>query len=231
MISYSICLFHSVLLHLVCWSLSPSMLLQMALFHSFSGLSNIPLYMCTTSSLFIHLSMNTFMFWLLQIVLLWTLGCMCLFKLEFSPDRCQEWDCWIIWQLNFCFFKESPYCFPQWLCQFTFPQKQLLVTTQGYSEEEPTVSPGWVASQNDQDRTSQTGKERALALLLRVCCSPSLGISSLLLAEAPVSFRGFPPHYPGAPSWISHSLSTRCPSKGQSASSLQSKPWAKGREP
>ena len=26
----------------------------------------------------------------------------------------QEWDCWIIWQLYFQFFKKHPYCFPQW---------------------------------------------------------------------------------------------------------------------
>ena len=34
------------------------MLLQMALFHSFLWLSSIPLYLCTTSSLSIHLSVN-----------------------------------------------------------------------------------------------------------------------------------------------------------------------------
>ena len=32
----------------------------------------------------------------------------------------QEYDCWIIWQLHFQFFKEPPYYFPQWLYQFTF---------------------------------------------------------------------------------------------------------------
>ena len=37
---------------------SPSMLLQMALFH-FLWLSSIPLYICPTSSLTIHLSMDT----------------------------------------------------------------------------------------------------------------------------------------------------------------------------
>ena len=31
----------------------------------------------------------------------------------------QEWDKWIIWQFYFQFLKESPYCFPQWLYQFT----------------------------------------------------------------------------------------------------------------
>ena len=34
----------------------------------------------------------------------------------------QGWDCRVIWQVCFQFFKESPYCCPQWLNQFTFPQ-------------------------------------------------------------------------------------------------------------
>ena len=33
----------------------------------------------------------------------------------------QQWDCWVIWQFYFQFFKESPYCSLQWLYQFTFP--------------------------------------------------------------------------------------------------------------
>ena len=33
----------------------------------------------------------------------------------------QEWDCRIIWQFYFLFFKEHPECSPQWLYQFTFP--------------------------------------------------------------------------------------------------------------
>ena len=33
----------------------------------------------------------------------------------------QEWDCWVMQQLYFQFFKKPPYCFPQWLYQFTFP--------------------------------------------------------------------------------------------------------------
>ena len=33
----------------------------------------------------------------------------------------QEQDWWIIWQINSQFFKETPYCFPQWLYQFTVP--------------------------------------------------------------------------------------------------------------
>ena len=48
----------SDLLHSVRHSLCPSMLLQMALFHSFQWLSNIPLYIHTTSSLPILLWMN-----------------------------------------------------------------------------------------------------------------------------------------------------------------------------
>ena len=32
----------------------------------------------------------------------------------------QQWDCWIVWQFYSQFFKESPYCSPQWLHQFTF---------------------------------------------------------------------------------------------------------------
>ena len=33
----------------------------------------------------------------------------------------QEWDCRVIGQFYFQFFKESPYCSPQWLYRFTFP--------------------------------------------------------------------------------------------------------------
>ena len=50
-----------VFLFLTClvWkSLGPSMLLKMALFHSFLWLSNIPLHICTISSLFIPLSIG-----------------------------------------------------------------------------------------------------------------------------------------------------------------------------
>ena len=52
MISYDVCLL-SVWLHLVWWSLVPSMLLQVA-FHYFLWLSDISLYIWTTSSLSIH---------------------------------------------------------------------------------------------------------------------------------------------------------------------------------
>ena len=27
----------------------------------------------------------------------------------------QKWDCWVIWQLYFQVFKESPHCSPKWL--------------------------------------------------------------------------------------------------------------------
>ena len=53
---------------------------------------NTHIYICPTSSLSIHLSMDTdfSISLLLQIVLLWTLWCMHLFKLQFSssPDIC-----------------------------------------------------------------------------------------------------------------------------------------------
>ena len=49
--SYDITSSLSNLLHSVCQSLGLSMLLQMALLHSFKWLSDIPLYICTTSSL------------------------------------------------------------------------------------------------------------------------------------------------------------------------------------
>ena len=69
-------------------SLGSSMLLQMAFFSFILWLCNIPLYICTTSSLFIC----RWPFRLLpclgycRIVLQRTLGYMYLFKLWFSPD-------------------------------------------------------------------------------------------------------------------------------------------------
>ena len=59
MISYSISLPLSDLFHLAQCLPSPSMLLQMAKLHSFLWLSSIPLYIHTTSSLSIHLLMDT----------------------------------------------------------------------------------------------------------------------------------------------------------------------------
>ena len=49
-------------------------------------------------------------------------GYMQLFELQFCPDICPgvgisgSCDSYI-----FSFFQELPYCFPSWLCQFTFP--------------------------------------------------------------------------------------------------------------
>ena len=53
---YSICLSLSGLFHLAQSRISPSMLLQMANFHSFLWLSTSPLNTCSKYSLFIHLS-------------------------------------------------------------------------------------------------------------------------------------------------------------------------------
>ena len=55
---HDICFPLSDLLHSVRHSVGPSMFLQMTQFHSFLWLSNIPLYICTTSSLSTRLSMG-----------------------------------------------------------------------------------------------------------------------------------------------------------------------------
>ena len=55
---YDICFSLSDLLHSVWQSLDPSTYLQMTQFRSFLWLSNIPSYICTTSSLSIRLSMG-----------------------------------------------------------------------------------------------------------------------------------------------------------------------------
>ena len=55
---YNICFSLSDLFHSLWQSLGPSTSLQMTQFRSFVWLSNIPLYICTTSSLSIHLSMG-----------------------------------------------------------------------------------------------------------------------------------------------------------------------------
>lgn len=60
--------------------------------------SNIQLYICTTTSLFIHLSMNIKLASLsypLQTVLQWTLGYMCCFQLWFSHGICPAVGCWV----------------------------------------------------------------------------------------------------------------------------------------
>ena len=54
----TICFSFFVWHHSVWQSLGPSLLLQMALCHSFSWLSNIPLYICTAFSLSIPLSVD-----------------------------------------------------------------------------------------------------------------------------------------------------------------------------
>ena len=69
------------------------MLLQMTSFHSFLWLRSIPLYICTTSSLSIPLSVNmqaASMFWLLYIVMGSDHWGACIFS-----NYAQEWDCWI----------------------------------------------------------------------------------------------------------------------------------------
>ena len=50
-------------------------------------LNNIPLYICPTSSS-VNGHLVASMSWLLKIVLQWTLGCMYLFEVLFSPDIC-----------------------------------------------------------------------------------------------------------------------------------------------
>ena len=91
MISHSVCLSISDLFRLVWSSLGPSMLLQMALFHSFLWLCNSPSCIYTISSLSIYLLINIqviSMPWLMWTELLWTWGCMYLFGLWFSLGIC-----------------------------------------------------------------------------------------------------------------------------------------------
>ena len=57
-LAYSICFSLSDLLHSVWQTLGPSTSLQITQFHFFLWLSNIPLYICATSSLSIHLLMD-----------------------------------------------------------------------------------------------------------------------------------------------------------------------------
>ena len=58
-LAYGICFSLSDLLHSVWQTLGPSTSLQITQFHFFLWLSDIPLYICATSSLSIHLSMDT----------------------------------------------------------------------------------------------------------------------------------------------------------------------------
>ena len=86
-------------------------------------MSNIPLYICTI--FFIHSCQWTFR---LFPCLSCCKQCCKEYWGEFVFLNCfflqidvQEWDCWMIGQLCFQFFEAPPYCFPQWLHQFTFP--------------------------------------------------------------------------------------------------------------
>ena len=58
-LAYGVCFSLSDLLHSVWQTLGPSTSLQITQFCFFLWLSNIPLYICATSSLSIHLSMDT----------------------------------------------------------------------------------------------------------------------------------------------------------------------------
>ena len=48
-------------------------------------------------------------------------GAYVFFSYGFLRVYAQQWDCWVMWWFYSWCFKESPYCFPQWLYQFTFP--------------------------------------------------------------------------------------------------------------
>ena len=58
-LAYGICFSPSDIFHSVWQTPGPSTSLQITQFHFFLWLSNIPLYICVTSSLSIHLSMDT----------------------------------------------------------------------------------------------------------------------------------------------------------------------------
>ena len=90
-------------------------------------LSNISLSTYSTSSLSIHLLMDNQQHYLQYPKYgrnLSTWGCVYLFSLvvqcfHFLQIYTQEQKFWIIWKFYFQFFEEHPYCFPQWLYQFT----------------------------------------------------------------------------------------------------------------
>ena len=100
-----------------------SMLLQMALFHSFLWLSNSPLYMCTTSSLSTPPLMDIYVACMCCIVTSAAIstGVHVSFQISFLWIYAQEWECWIILQFYFQIFKELPSCSPLCLYQFTSP--------------------------------------------------------------------------------------------------------------
>ena len=125
MLKYDICFSLSDSLHSAWQILSPFTSLQMARFCLFLRLSNIPLYMCSTSSL--------------SLLRWWT------FRLLPCPGYCkqrcnehggacvilnygflwvfaQEWDFWVTRWFYFLFFKETPYCSPQWLYLHSYQQ-------------------------------------------------------------------------------------------------------------
>ena len=53
------------------------------------------------------------------------------FRSGFLSVDAQEWDCWVIRQFYFQFFKASPRCSPQWLC--SFGRCAVLIGTSGIS--------------------------------------------------------------------------------------------------
>ena len=86
-------------------------------------LTNIPLCICTTTSLSIHLSVViqvASMFQLLKTVCS-NFGIHVSSSILVSSGYAQELGCQAIWWFYSQFFKESPYHLPQWLYQFPFP--------------------------------------------------------------------------------------------------------------
>ena len=90
----------------------------------FLQLSNTPLCICTTAFLSIHLLMD------IQVVSCPSYCKQCCneqwgthvsFNSGFLGVYAQQWDCWVIWQFYFQFYKESPHSSPQSLYQFAFP--------------------------------------------------------------------------------------------------------------
>ena len=119
---YDICFSLSDLLHSVCQSLVPSMSPQMTQFHSFLWLSNVPLYICTISSLSIHLLMN------IQPCPVYCKQCCnehwsacVILNFGFLRIYAQQRDYWGDRVALFLVFKEPPYLSPQWFYQLTLP--------------------------------------------------------------------------------------------------------------